>query len=41
MHLLADEREFEGLGQTDLMRGACWVATLRLSGREHQTHSVS
>jgi anti-anti-sigma factor len=41
MHLLADEREFEGLGQTDLMRGACWVAPLRFSGREHQTHSIS
>lgn len=24
MHLLADERPFEGMGQTDLMRGACW-----------------
>jgi len=31
MHLLADEREFEGVGQTDLMRGACWVGPLRLS----------
>ena len=31
LHLLADEREFEGLGQTDLMRGACWVAPLRQS----------
>jgi hypothetical protein len=30
MHLLADEREFEGVGQTDLMRGACWVGPLRL-----------
>ena len=29
LHLLADEREFEGLGQTDLMRGACWAAPLR------------
>ena len=29
MHLLADEREFEGVGQTDLMRGACWVGPLR------------
>ena len=28
MHLLADEREFEGVGQTDLMRGACWVGPL-------------
>ena len=31
MHLLADEREFEGVGQTDLMRGACWVGPLRES----------
>jgi hypothetical protein len=30
MHLLADEREFDGLGQTDLMRGACWTGRLRL-----------
>jgi anti-anti-sigma factor len=29
MHLMADEREFEGVGQTDLMRGACWVGPLR------------
>jgi len=31
MHLLADEREFEGVGQTDLMRGACWVGPLKTS----------
>jgi len=30
-HLLADEREFEGVGQTDLMRGACWVGPLKSS----------
>lgn len=29
MHLLADERKFEGVGQTDLMRGACWLGPLR------------
>jgi hypothetical protein len=29
MHLLADEREFEGLGETDFMRGACWFSPLR------------
>jgi len=28
LHLLADDRPFEGLGETDLMRGACWVAPL-------------
>jgi anti-anti-sigma factor len=39
MHLLADEREFEGLGQTDLMRGACWVGPLRLSGQEPRPNS--
>ncbi len=32
MHLLADEREFEGVGQTNLMRGACWVGPLRILG---------
>jgi hypothetical protein len=37
MHLLADEREFEGVGQTDLMRGACWIAPLKISGRTPQT----
>jgi anti-anti-sigma factor len=30
LHLLADEREFEGVGQTDLMRGACWVGPLKV-----------
>ena len=33
LHLLADEREFEGLGQTDLMRGACWISPLRWTSR--------
>ena len=37
MHLLADEREFEGVGQTDLMRGACWVGPLRILGPAPQT----
>jgi anti-anti-sigma factor len=32
LHLLADERRFEGVGQTDLMRGACWTGPLQLSG---------
>ena len=40
LHLLADEREFEGLGQTDLMRGACWVGPLRLSGRKQESNSI-
>jgi hypothetical protein len=26
LHLLADDREFEGLGETDFMRGACWFS---------------
>ena len=33
LHLLADERQFEGVGQTDLMRGACWVGPLRILDR--------
>jgi anti-anti-sigma factor len=37
MHLLADEREFEGVGQTDLMRGACWVAPLKRSNGATKT----
>jgi hypothetical protein len=36
MHLMADEREFEGVGQTDLMRGACWLGPLRSPGRAQQ-----
>ena len=28
LHLLADEREFEGVGQSEFMRGACWVAPI-------------
>jgi anti-anti-sigma factor len=39
MHLLADERQFEGLGQTDLMRGACWAGPLHFQGRAAQTNS--
>jgi anti-anti-sigma factor len=31
MHLLADEREFEGVGETDLMRGACWAGPLHFA----------
>ena len=38
MHLLADEREFEGVGQTDLMRGACWAGPLRLQGVFPENH---
>jgi anti-anti-sigma factor len=37
MHLLADGREFEGVGETDLMRGACWVSPLRQFGHAPQT----
>jgi hypothetical protein len=37
LHLLADEREFEGVGQTDLMRGACWVGPLKLPNQAAQT----
>lgn len=28
MHLMADLRPFEGVGETDLVRGACWTAPL-------------
>jgi anti-anti-sigma factor len=37
LHLLADEREFEGVGQTELMRGACWVGPLRTLNPAPQT----
>ena len=28
MHLLADDRKYEGVGETELMRGACWIGPL-------------
>ena len=28
LHLLNDDREFEGLGQSELMRGACWIGPI-------------
>ena len=28
MHLMADSRPFEGVGQSDLVRGACWFGPL-------------
>lgn len=34
MHLLADDREFEGVGETELVRGACWVTPLSIF-RQH------
>ena len=37
MHLLADEREFEGVGQTELMRGACWVSPIQSFSSAPQT----
>lgn len=29
MHLMADTRPFEGVGETNLVRGACWVGPLQ------------
>ena len=28
LHLMADTRPFEGVGETDLVRGACWIGPL-------------
>lgn len=28
LHLLADDRPFEGSGQTEVMRGACWIGPI-------------
>jgi len=28
LHLLADDRQFEGIGQSEFMRGACWVGPI-------------
>jgi anti-anti-sigma factor len=35
LHLLADDREFEGVGQSEFMRGACWIGPIA----EFRTHS--
>ena len=29
MHLMADTRPFEGVGETDLVRGACWLGAVQ------------
>jgi anti-anti-sigma factor len=29
LHLMADTRPFEGVGESDLLRGACWMGPLR------------
>ena len=34
MHLMADDRPFEGVGETDLVRGACWAGPLQAITRE-------
>jgi len=41
MHLLADDREFEGVGQTEFMRGACWVGPLRILEPHASSMSVA
>ena len=28
LHLMADSRPFDGVGETDLVRGACWLGAL-------------
>jgi anti-anti-sigma factor len=33
LHLMADSRPFEGVGETDLARGACWIGPLKTIGR--------
>jgi len=33
MHVMADTRPFEGVGETDLVRGACWVGPLQAISR--------
>lgn len=32
LHLMADSRRFEGVGETDLVRGACWFGALPAAG---------
>jgi anti-sigma B factor antagonist len=33
LHLMADSRPYDGIGETDLVRGACWMGALRAFGR--------
>lgn len=33
LHLMADSRPFEGVGETDLARGACWMSPLKTIAR--------
>jgi hypothetical protein len=33
LHLMADTRPFEGVGETDLARGACWMGPLNKIAR--------
>jgi hypothetical protein len=33
LHLMADSRPFEGVGETDLARGACWMGPLHSIAR--------
>jgi anti-anti-sigma factor len=33
LHLMADTRRFEGVGETDLVRGACWIGPLNSVAR--------
>jgi anti-anti-sigma factor len=33
LHLMADTRPFEGVGETDLARGACWIGPLNTIAR--------
>lgn len=34
LHLMADTRPYEGVGETDLVRGACWAGALQNISRE-------
>jgi anti-anti-sigma factor len=33
LHLMADTRPFEGVGESELARGACWIGPLKAIGR--------
>jgi len=33
LHLMADARPFEGVGETDLARGACWMGPIKSFNR--------
>ena len=41
LHLLADEREIAGAGESEFLRGACWVGPVSGVSRSEEPPAVS